>query len=141
MKEFKNILLYAGSVKNDAAINRAVELALENNASLTLMDVIKPLPKAIGAMTDVAETGELEHLVAQEHRQRLLQMASEYSDTGLAMDVVVTIGKTAVEIVRQVIRDEHDLVIKTADGAGTLFGNVAQKEDQATDDQDGAQQH
>ena len=92
------------------------------------MDVVKPIPRAFGMLTDVAEPKELEKLVAADLRRRLLNLAADYSDTGLSMDVVVAIGDAATEITRQVIQDEHDLVVKTADGfstAGRLFGSVA----------------
>jgi nucleotide-binding universal stress UspA family protein len=103
-------------------------LALENHARLTIMDVVKPIPQALGMMTDVAKPEELEKLVAADRRRRLLGIAADHSDTGVTMDVVVTIGDPATEITRQVLREEHDLVIKTADGVSAterFFGSVA----------------
>ena len=44
----------------------------------------------------------------KEHRRALLEMASEYSDTGLSLDVVVAVGNPGYEIVRQVLRGKHD---------------------------------
>ena len=128
MKRFKNILLYAGTEQNSAALNRAVQLAMENGASLTLMDVVKPVPKALGILADVGKPLEVEKRIAEDHRRKLLQTAAEYSDTGIALDVVVTVGDPAQEIVQQVLGEQHDLVIKTADGlsvSGRLFGSIA----------------
>ena len=129
MHRFKNILLCCGSERNETAICRAVELAIENSAKLTLIDVVPHIPKAVGMLTDIAEPQELERLVSKDHRTRLLQVASEYSDTGVAIDVVVGRGKPAVEIVRYVLNNEIDLVIKSAAGESTpgyFFGGVAQ---------------
>ncbi len=129
MHRFKNILLYVGTKRNETAICRAVELAVENSARLTMMDVIPHIPKAVGMLTDIAEPEELEELVSKDHRDRLLQMASEYSDAGVPIDVVVAGGKPAIEIVHQVIRERHDLVIKSADGdadSGYIFSGIAQ---------------
>ncbi len=129
MHRFKNILLCCGSERNETAICRAVELAIENSAKLTLIDVVPHIPKAVGMLTDIAEPQELERLVSKDHRTRLLQVASEYSDTGVAIDVVVGRGKPAVEIVRYVLSNEIDLVIKSAEGESTpgyFFGGVAQ---------------
>lgn len=129
MHRFKNILLYAGTKRNESAVCRAVELAIENSAKLTMLDVIPHIPKAVGMLTHIAEPSELERLVARDHRNRLLELASEYSDTGVDVDVVVGNGKPAVEIVRQVIKGQHDLVIKTADGnldRGHFFSGIAQ---------------
>ncbi|MCA9159127.1 MAG: hypothetical protein KDA72_12415 [Planctomycetales bacterium] len=44
MQAFENILLYTDPAADDSARVRAVELAQENKARLTLMNVIKPLP-------------------------------------------------------------------------------------------------
>ena len=63
MKRFKNILLYAGMEQNEAALNRAIKLAMENRATLTLMDVVKPIPRALGLLTDAVETDEMQRLV------------------------------------------------------------------------------
>ncbi|WP_404309571.1 universal stress protein [Neorhodopirellula lusitana] len=128
MQEFKNILVYAGTEQPETAVAKAAKLALENNARLTLMDVVKPIPKAFGMISDVAKPEELEKLVAADRRRKMLDLASDVSDTGIPLDVVVAIGDPATEITRQVVNDEHDLVVKTSDGfspAGRLFGSVA----------------
>ncbi len=128
MKRFKNILLYAGMEQNEAAVSRAIKLAIENDASLTLMDVVKPIPRALGMLTHVAESEELQRLVAKDHRAKLLKIASEYLDTGVSIDVVVGLGDPATEVVRKVLADEHDLVVKSVNGrsvAGRIFGSLA----------------
>jgi len=128
MKRFKNILLYAGMEQNDAAVNRAVKLAMENRALLTMMDVVKPIPRALGMMTDVVETDEMQRLVAKDHREKLLKIAADYSDTGINIEVLVGCGDPATEIVRQVLAQGHDLVIKTVNGDSEgrrIFGSIA----------------
>lgn len=128
MQRFKNILLYLGTERNESAMSRGFDLAMENNASLTLMDVVKPLPRTFAMMTDTVEPDEMERLIVADHRQKLLSLASEYVDTAVPVDAVVAVGDPAVEITRQVMTNDHDLVIKTADGlsvAGQLFGSVA----------------
>lgn len=127
MKRFKRILLYAGTKETEAAMTRSVELARENQASLTLLDVVPPSPRATGLGTLLLTTEELQQRVLEERREKLLRLAAAYSDRGIAIDVAVRIGKTAVEIVRQVLQGNHDLVVKTADGASPvarLFGSV-----------------
>jgi nucleotide-binding universal stress UspA family protein len=128
MKRFKNILFYAGTEHYSEALHRSITLAMENNAKLTLMDVVKPVPGNLGMVTDVATPEELQALIVQDHRRRLLEIEADCSDTGVELDAVVSVGDPAVEIVRQVQRDQHDLVVKTADGlsaAGRMFGSVA----------------
>ena len=54
MKRFKNILLYTGMEENEVA--RTIKLAGENQATLTIMDVVKSIPAALGMLTDVASS-------------------------------------------------------------------------------------
>ncbi len=87
------------------------------------------MPSAIGMITDVATPEELEKLVIEEHRERLLQIAADYSDTGVKLNAVVRIGKPPVEIVREVLERKHDLVVKTASensALNRLFGSTGQ---------------
>ena len=65
MKRFKNILLYTGMEENEVA--RTIKLAGENQATLTIMDVVKSIPAALGMLTDVASSEELQQLVARDH--------------------------------------------------------------------------
>jgi universal stress protein E len=129
MQRFKKILVFVGTRDSETAINRAVTLALKNEASLTLMDVVKPLPTGFGILRDVAQAEVLQRLIARDHRESLLKRAAEYSDTGVPIEVIVTIGDPAREVVREVVTNGFDLVVKTADGltaAGRMFGSIAQ---------------
>ena len=128
MKRFKNILLYAGMAQNEAALNRAVHLAIENNARLTVMDSVKPIPRALGMLTDIVDSDEIQRLVAEDHREKLLAIACDYLDTGVPIDVTVTLGDPSTEIVRQVLTNQHDLVIKAINqdsAGGRLFGSIS----------------
>lgn len=128
MKRFKNILLYVGMEKNEAAINRAIRLAIENRAQLTIMDVVKPVPRSLGFLTDAVQSEEVEDLIIRDHREQLLSLAGEYLDTGISIDVFVGCGDPATEIVRQVLSQGHDLVIKAVNDdaeGGRVFGSIS----------------
>jgi nucleotide-binding universal stress UspA family protein len=128
VKRFRNILFSTGIGENDAAMNHLVTLAIKHDASLTLMDVVKPIPRALGMLKNVADSEELQQTVVRDRREKLLKMASEYLDTGVPIDVNVSIGDPATEIVRQVLADGHDLVVRTAENVspiGRLFGSIA----------------
>ncbi len=127
MKRFKKILLYTGTEDNGAGIRRAIKLAQENGAQLSLIDVIKPMPPALGFKPS-AKPEDVQQLIAQEHHEKLAELANKHADAGVSMRTIVRLGDPAVEIVRQVLQEGHDLVIKTADGistVGRLFGSVA----------------
>ena len=128
MDHFRNILAYAGTDQPETAVARAAILALENKASLTLMDVVKPIPTTLGMTSGASKPEELERLVAEDRRRRLMKLLSDVSDSGLPLDAIVAVGDPATEITRRVLRDGYDLVVKTADGfspAGRLFSSVA----------------
>ncbi|TWU22286.1 Universal stress protein E [Novipirellula galeiformis] len=128
MQRFKRILCYAGTGSDETAISRAVGLAITNGAALTVMDVIKPIPKAVGLITKAFPSNDLQNLVVKDREQRLLDRMSEYADTAVSLELVVASGDPATEIIRRVIAEDIDLVIKTADGfstTGRLFGSVA----------------
>lgn len=128
MERFKNILVFAGTDDPKTAIRRAFEIAKENKATVTLMDVVKPLPSAIGLLTDVASPDELERLLIEDRGQKLTGLADEFSRDSLAVEIFVSCGDPAQEIAKRVIAANHDLVVKTADGlsaTGKLFGSIA----------------
>ena len=128
MKRFKKLLVYVGTEDGESLINRAIILAMENGAQLTLVDVIKPIPKSLRLLTGGTPTEEMERLVIEDHKKKLLQQVSEFSDTAVSIRVVVRAGDPATEIIREAIRGQHDLVIKTADSFSNterIFGSVA----------------
>lgn len=128
MQRFKSILVFAGTSDTKTAVMRAFEIASENGAAVTLMDVVKPLPTAIGMMTDVASPDELERLLVDDRRQKLMKLSSEFAPEGLSVEAYVKCGDPAQEITKRVLTAGHDLVLKTADGvstSGRLFGSIA----------------
>jgi nucleotide-binding universal stress UspA family protein len=128
MDRFENILVYVGTKDPETALRRAFEIAKENRARLTLMDVVKPLPAAIGMLTDAASPDELEELLREDRRQKLVALGDRYRDPSLPVEVHVACGDAAHEITRRVLAADHDLVVKTADGetaAGRLFASIA----------------
>ena len=128
MHDFKRLLVYAGSDQPESALSRAFSVAMENDAALTLMDVVKPPHRTLGGLRNRHLDPKFEKNVVAEHVDQLLQRTSEYADCAVEVEVVVKVGDPATEIIRQVIRGEHDLVIKTADGfsrVGRLFGSIA----------------
>ena len=129
MQRFKKILFVADpAVESAAALKRAIALALENQASLTVVGVVRDVPRgARMAITAVTPT-ELMDSVVSERREQLKDMVKlAISERELAISVNVLVGKAFLEIIREVIRDDHDLVIKSAERkpeAIRLFGST-----------------
>lgn len=127
MKRFKNILFAVEpSVAQENAIARAVSLAKNSQARLTVVDVISEVVDlsslALGdtasadltAMRQLGRKQELEALIAP-HREQL------------DIDVDVLEGRKFIELIHAVLRNDHDLLIKPAENPQRierLFGST-----------------
>ena len=123
MKRFKNILCYVGGPADPAfGLTRATELAERNGAELTLIDV---LPESTeGPWLTLPGKPELEELVVTSRIHDLDEMAAKARERGVPVDIVVTTGNPFVEIIRRVVLEDHDLVIKTAQGLESRLGGL-----------------
>ncbi|MDQ7000650.1 MAG: universal stress protein [Mariprofundus sp.] len=129
MKRFKNILLVADfNAKQQMAVDRAVLLAKQNKACLTVIHVVKELPAEHMAIT-VMPPRELFEKVIADCTEKADAFAVEINQRGVEVRSLVVTGTPFLEIVRQVLRDKHDLVILAAEGVGgikeRLFGSTS----------------
>ena len=117
MKQFKNILLIAyGSSDIRAALKRAVRLAKENEAQLTLVDVVEKLPDLEGTPLKDMSPSEIEDRVTEQHLKGLVELTAPVAEKGLQINTKVLVGTPFIEIIREVLRNKHDLVIKSVRG-------------------------
>lgn len=129
MKRFTNILFVAeSSVDNSAAFDQAVTLAGNNQASLTLIDVVHAIPDELRLAVTVLTPQELLNIAIGEKHDTLQQLINSVNNPDIEMDAKVLIGKPFMEIIREVIRHQRDLVIKSVakpEGvAERLFGGT-----------------
>lgn len=115
MERFKNILCVAKPGETSKpAIERAVTLAQQNQASLTIVDVV---PKIVSG-TNMAEGGpisdELQVAIQRDHEGRLRPVIDFYRKQ-ININFKMLTGESFLEIIRQVLRFDHDLVIKVPD--------------------------
>ena len=126
MDLFKNILYVSeNTVGQEASILRAVSLAENNQASLTIIDVV-PLPTGgIGLPLGGPLANELQAAAMTERRQRLEALIEPHrKNLDIQLDVLV--GRTFLEAIRLVLRNGHDLLIKPAENPSfieRLFGS------------------
>jgi nucleotide-binding universal stress UspA family protein len=124
---YRNILVAIDSSDIAArALSDAAELALALNAKLTIVSVVPDLPGfAYRAGIDVKAL-EAE---AQAEIEALLRQAVDSLPEGLPATTVLRQGNPGVEIVGQIERGEHDLIVMGSRGRGrvtaNLFGSVA----------------
>ncbi len=105
MRKFRNILLVIEpGIDNHFAIERAFELATSNGAELSLISIVEEAPILRRAAAGLVET-----LVA-ERNDELQAIAAQWAGNA---SIHVTVGRPFLEIIRYVLQNDLDLVIKS----------------------------
>jgi nucleotide-binding universal stress UspA family protein len=126
MKRFKNILcVVENGEASKPALERAVTLAENNQASLTVIEVIERITAGIGLPEGGPISADVQAAMVNSRQQELDALVAPYHQRiGIQTDVLV--GTPFLEIIREVLRNERDLVIKipeTRDWLDRLFGS------------------
>ena len=129
MKRFKNILLvYDGRESGQSTLARAIDLATRNQARLTVIQVIKQIPRDYRVLITSLSPEEMLEIAVREHTLLLEKHIALFPETGM-IQLKVVAGREFIEIIKEVLRNNHDLVIKTVRGMGgttdMLFGSTA----------------
>lgn len=126
MKRFKNILYVSEEgVDQASALTRAVTLAENNQAELTVIAVVPRIPGSKGAADGVPDSAGMQARLEDEQRQRLESLIDPHGQRINIARKVFT-GTAFLEIIRAVLRHGYDLVIKPAenpDFLARLFGS------------------
>lgn len=125
MQRFSNILVACGNkAEQDHALATAVEIAEQNSASITLLQVLPPL-HALQTRAKSQTPEQIEQSYLDFHIESLQRRAAQYQDQAIIRCKVV-IGTGFFETIRLVLRNQYDLVIKTVEPANwlqRLFGS------------------
>lgn len=123
MKRFSNILLIADEGTDyPATLQRAVTLARNNQARLTICALVDVVPGDMQTGITVVTAAELHNIAVTEKRVWVDELVNTVAADGVPLEAKVLIGKPFIEIIRQVLGDDHDLIIKYAEGPGGLRG-------------------
>lgn len=116
MQRFKKILFVNEPNNSDiSALSRAVELARKNGAQLTLCDASKMLPRTLV---------NLQQTFMDIHNRQLLSQLNTLDYSGVETSTRSLVGVPFVEIIREVLTEGHDLVIKSAEGSSSVLSNL-----------------
>ena len=120
MQRFKNILYVAvpGSA-SEIALERAITLAKLNQAHLTIVEVIDKIPSNMKLPGGVPSPEKFQEKRAIAHQQALEERTAS-KDQNIKIQTKVLMGISFLEIIHEVLRNEHDLVIKAAESGGLL---------------------
>lgn len=126
MKWFKKILCVVQAGQRCASVmERAVALAEGNQATLTLVDVAPRVTAGIGMPQGGPISADLQAALNAEHAQGLDALIEPYRKR-LTIECKVLIGTPYLEVIREVLREGHDLVIKVPEDPSwlaLLFGS------------------
>lgn len=115
MKHFKNILV-ATDTRLDVhpIVEEAAQIAQRNGATLTLVDVVPEVPWLVRMTMNDHE--DVRQLLGRDKQEKLEVLAAGIRGQGIDVEAKVLWGKTSVEIIREVLRERHDLVLRVAKG-------------------------
>ncbi len=121
MKRFSNILLVVDDRADySAALKRATTLAKGNNAHLTVCASIDAIPNEVRMRVITITSREVLDVAVAKKQEWLSDIVRSVATEGVSIDTKVLVGKPFIEIIRQVLRDDHDLIIKCADADSGL---------------------
>jgi nucleotide-binding universal stress UspA family protein len=129
MKRFSEILFVAGSGADEsAAFSQAVTLANNNQAQMTLVGLVDGPGER---QHDASAASELLDAMVEQRREQLEALVQSAAITAPGIEIKVLVGKAFLEIIREVLRHQRDLVIKSVEhteGIGEkLFGGTDMK--------------
>ena len=120
MKRFNNILLVLDPATPCASlVERAAAVAENNQANLKIVAVVPQFVLAAGLPSDGPVTMDLQARVVTDQTDKLEALAAPFRGR-LPIGTKVLTGTPFLEVVREVLRGAHDLVIRAAENPGWL---------------------
>ena len=128
MKRFRKILVATDTrLDEHPIVDQAAEVAQQNNATLKIVDIVPEFSWIARKTTSDLE--KMRDLYSQEKKEKLEALAAPIRSKGIDVETKMMSGKTSVEIIREVLRGEHDLVMAVAKGKNStrkgFFGQTA----------------
>ena len=127
MKRFRNILAVVDKMRrDDVFLYRAASLAAANNGKLKVVGVIETIPDTLTKKLEAQFQVNIEMLIREEKLKQFRCIESRYQRL-LPVTTKLLVGTPFIEIIREVIRGNHDLVVIQAALAGKkkgLFGST-----------------
>lgn len=130
MQRFQNILVHVDTrTDNREALDWASTLAQRNQARLRIVDVLPEFPWHVRmAMRDYDHVREL---LLKEKSEKLASLTEAEKSKGLDVSCQALLGHSSVELIREVLRNGHDLVVRLAKGPLSpregFFGTTSQR--------------
>ena len=115
MKQFKDIICVVDSdTAYEYLLERAVALAENNQASLTVVDITEKISADMVSDTELASASDMQSAMTNTAETLIEDIIAPYRER-LDIKTKVLTGIPFMEIIREVLRGGHDIVIKLAD--------------------------
>jgi nucleotide-binding universal stress UspA family protein len=122
------MLVVNSEIKNPAALSCAFSLAKNNTAHLKIVDVVEEISSYQSILPESAKNINIHDLLVNEKRELLELLLRPFQKEGVATSIKILTGTPFLEIIREVLRSDHDLVIITPEGKSEfkdmLFGTT-----------------
>jgi len=126
MQRFKNILCVVDSNSDCGdTLARALTLAINNQASLTVIEVIDEIPPNTTLFERTLSSIDLQTEIITEHKNQLQALVAPLGHD-IEIKVKVLTGILFLEVIYEVLRNGHDLVFKTTESSvflNRVFGS------------------
>jgi nucleotide-binding universal stress UspA family protein len=114
VKRFKSILVHISADEPlQSKLHAAVDLAHRNDATLTLFDVVPSLPASRRILGTETSKLDVEEAMAEDRLEKLKTIAGDLDADRI--EVSVAHGTSYIEIIREVLTHNHDLIITAPD--------------------------
>ncbi len=120
MQRFNKILcVLEHGEASKLALEKAAALAENNQAELTVVDVIPRISAGIGLPDGGPISQDLQVAMVQEQEKRMESMTEPYRQR-LNVREKVLLGTPFLEVIREILRNGHDVVVKCPESPGWL---------------------
>jgi nucleotide-binding universal stress UspA family protein len=120
MNRFKNILcVLAADERAGPELDRALALAEHNQADLSLVSVVEKVPEDLPMPGRGLRSADLQEALVAEQPRRMAGLIESRAGHPVSASAVL-IGTPFLETIREVLRNDRDLVIKMAESGGML---------------------
>lgn len=115
MKNFKNILVAIDTrLESHPILKQAALIAKQNGATVKVIDIVPDFSWTV-RMT-LSDHEEVRKTLGEDKQQKLAAVVQSLQEQGIEAEAKVLWGKSSVEIIREVLRGKHDLVLRVAKG-------------------------
>lgn len=117
--KLESILAIGGGEGQDTAIECASRLARHASARLVVADALEDLPVSLQRNSSFMS---LWNRVARDEGDRMESLLESLSGEGVSAEAKLLVGTPFIEIIREVLRGGHGLVVKGSERTGRLKG-------------------